>query len=45
MLNVAKKFPDIKFEHATGYKTAPNMAVYSSKFYEGRYVQVLLLDI
>lgn len=39
MLNVAKKFPDIKFEHATGYKTAPNMAVYSSKFYEGRYVQ------
>ena len=39
MLNVAKKFPDVKFEHATGYKTAPNMAVYSSKFYEGRYIQ------
>ena len=39
MLNVAKKFPNIKFEHATGYKTAENMAVYSSKFYEGRYVQ------
>ena len=39
MLNVAKSFSDIKFEHATGYKTAPNMAVYSSKFYEGRYVQ------
>ena len=39
MLNVAKKFPNIKFEHATGYKTAPNMAVYSSKFYEGRYIQ------
>jgi len=39
MLNVAKKFPDVKFEHATGYKTAPNMSVYSSKFYEGRYVQ------
>jgi len=39
MLNVAEKFPDIKFEHATGYKTADNMAVYSSKFYEGRYVQ------
>ena len=39
MLNVAERFPDVKFEHATGYKTADNMAVYSSKFYEGRYVQ------
>ncbi len=39
MLNVAKKFPNVKFEHATGYKTAENMSVYSSKFYEGRYVQ------
>ena len=39
MLAVAKKFPNVKFEHATGYKTAPNMAVYSSKFYEGRYIQ------
>ena len=39
MLNVAKKFPNVKFEHATGYKTAPNMSVYSSKFYEGRYIQ------
>ena len=39
MLAVAEKFPNVKFEHATGYKTAPNMAVYSSKFYEGRYIQ------
>ena len=39
MLKVAEDFPDVKFEHATGYKTAPNMAVYSSKFYEGRYIQ------
>ena len=39
MLKVAKDFPNIKFEHATGYKTAPNMSVYSSKFYEGRYIQ------
>ena len=38
-LKVAERFPDVKFEHATGYKTAPNMSVYSSKFYEGRYVQ------
>ena len=39
MLAVAEKFPNVKFEHATGYKTADNMAVYSSKFYEGRYIQ------
>lgn len=38
-LNVAKKFPDVKFEHATGYKTAPNMGVYSARFYEGRAIQ------
>ena len=37
-LKVAKKFPDVKFEHATGYKQAPNMATYSAKFHEGRYV-------
>ncbi len=36
---VAEKFPDIKFEHATGYKTAPNLSVYSARFYEGRAVQ------
>ena len=38
-LSVAGKFPDVKFEHATGYKTAPNMSVYSARFYEGRAVQ------
>ena len=39
MLKVAKEFPDVYFEHATGYKTAPNMSAYSSRFYEGRYIQ------
>ncbi|WP_028792987.1 BMP family ABC transporter substrate-binding protein [Thalassobaculum salexigens] len=37
-LAVAKKFPEIKFEHATGYKQADNVATYSARFYEGRYV-------
>jgi basic membrane protein A len=37
-LNVAQKFPDVKFEHATGYKTADNVAVYNARFYEGRAV-------
>ncbi len=37
-INVAAKFPDVKFEHATGYKTAPNVGNYSARFYEGRAV-------
>lgn len=37
-LKVAAKFPDVKFEHATGFKTAPNVATYNSRFYEGRYI-------
>lgn len=36
---VAEKFPDIKFEHATGYKRADNVSTYSARFYEGRAVQ------
>ena len=38
-LAVAGKFPNVKFEHATGYKTAPNVSTYSARFYEGRAVQ------
>ncbi|MGX0976205.1 basic membrane protein A [Roseovarius sp. MBR-51] len=38
-LAVAEKFPDVKFEHATGYKTLPNVSTYSARFYEGRAVQ------
>ena len=38
VMNVAKKFPDVKFEHATGYKTADNVSNYSARFYEGRSV-------
>ncbi|GIZ53304.1 BMP family ABC transporter substrate-binding protein [Noviherbaspirillum aridicola] len=38
MLKVAKQFPDVKFEHATGYKTAPNMSVYETKTFEGAYL-------
>lgn len=38
--NVAAKFPDVKFEHATGYKRLhPNVSTYSARFYEGRAVQ------
>lgn len=37
---VAKKFPNVKFEHATGYKReSPNVSTYNARFYEGRAVQ------
>jgi basic membrane protein A len=37
---VAGKFPDVKFEHATGYKRLhPNVSTYSARFYEGRAIQ------
>lgn len=38
-LKVAKRFPDVKFEHATGFKTADNMTTYNARFYQGRYIQ------
>ncbi len=38
-INVAAKFPNVKFEHATGYKRADNVSTYSARFYEGRAVQ------
>jgi len=37
-LKVAKRNPDLRFEHATGFKRADNVATYSARFYEGRYV-------
>lgn len=36
---VAAKFPNVKFEHATGYKRADNVSTYSARFYEGRAIQ------
>jgi len=38
-LEVAAKFPNVKFEHATGYKRSDNVSVYSARFYEGRAIQ------
>ncbi len=38
-INVAANFPDVKFEHATGYKRADNVSTYSARFYEGRAIQ------
>ena len=38
MLKVAADLKDVKFEHATGYKTAENMRTYDSRTYEGAYM-------
>jgi simple sugar transport system substrate-binding protein len=38
-VKVAKKYPNVMFEHATGFKRAPNLATYAGRFYEGRYIQ------
>ncbi len=35
---VARQFPKVKFEQATGYKTLPNLAEYNARFYQGRAV-------
>ena len=39
MLKVAKEFPNVKFEHATGYKQSKNMASYGLRLYQARHVQ------
>ena len=40
---VAAKFPDVKFEHATGFKRDhPNVSTYNARFYEGRAVEGLI---
>jgi basic membrane protein A len=39
LMSVAQKFPNVKFEHATGYKQAENAANYGLKLYQARHVQ------
>ncbi len=37
-IKVARQFPKVIFEHATGYKRAKNVGTYLARFYEGRYL-------
>jgi simple sugar transport system substrate-binding protein len=37
-LRVAADFKNVRFEHAGGYKTAPNLGTYNARFYEGRWL-------
>jgi basic membrane protein A and related proteins len=41
-LRVAADYPDVKFEHAGGYKTAANVNTYNARYYEARYLAGLL---
>ncbi len=41
-LKAAEEFPEVKFEHATGFKRADNVSTYSSRFYEGRHILGLI---
>src|SRR6056297_1769546 len=42
MLEVAKEFPDVYFEHCSGYKTADNMSTYFGRMYQPRYLSGLI---
>ncbi len=35
---VARRHPNVRFEHATGFKRSANLATYAGRFYEGRYI-------
>jgi basic membrane protein A and related proteins len=37
-IKVAREFPNVSFEHATGYQRAKNVGTYNARFYEGRYL-------
>ena len=41
-LKVARDFPQVRFEHATGYKTAANVGTYDARTYEGAYMAGIL---
>ncbi len=38
VVKVSQQFPDVKFEHATGYQRTENLATYNARFYQGRSV-------
>ena len=38
MVEVAQEFPDIYFEHCSGYKTADNLSTYFGRIYQARYL-------
>lgn len=45
MLNVAERYPDVIFEHCSGYKTADNAATYFGRMYEPRYLSGIIAGL
>ncbi len=41
-LEVAKRFPDVAFEHCSGYKTSSNMGNYFGRYYQGKYLSGII---
>jgi len=41
-LAVAEQYPDVVFEHCSGYKTADNMSTYFGRIYQPRYLSGLV---
>ncbi len=44
-VEAAKQFPDVKFEHCTGYKHLPNLGTYNTRFHQGRAVEGLIAGL
>jgi len=42
MVKVSKEFPDVKFEHATGYKRTDNLSTYGLRLYQARHIQGII---
>jgi basic membrane protein A len=38
-VEAAKQFPNVMFEHCTGYKHLPNLGTYNTRFHQGRAVE------
>ncbi|MFT3735436.1 MAG: BMP family ABC transporter substrate-binding protein [Rhodocyclaceae bacterium] len=39
---LAKQFPKVSFDHATGYKMDKNLGIYQTRFYQGAYLMGVL---
>lgn len=38
VLKISAKYPNVKFEHASGYQTTRNVATFNARFYQARYL-------
>lgn len=45
MAEVAAEFPDVLFEHCSGYKTAANMSTYFGRIYQPRYLSGIVAGL